>query len=234
MAFKRTTRRFRRRYRRRPARKMQLAPRKSVLGRYQRGLGPALLNPFPQRRYVKLRYVQEYTLDPSSGTPVYQVFVCNGLYDPDATGTGHQPMFFDQLTAIYNHYEVYGSKITAKFLPNGSSSAYVGIYMDDNATSSSVLTTLIEQGPTVNHKVLLSTSSRPVVVKKTWSQRKVFGASARGTYNLIGTSASNPPEKSYFMTWAAGVNSGDPAAITVLVTMDFFCVFTEVQTITSS
>lgn len=33
------------------------------------------------------------------------------MYDPDLTGFGHQPYFFDQLTDIYSHYVVIGSKI---------------------------------------------------------------------------------------------------------------------------
>ena len=35
--------------------------------------------------------------------------------DPNHTGVGHQPLYFDQLMTIYNHYIVIGAKITVKF-----------------------------------------------------------------------------------------------------------------------
>jgi hypothetical protein len=44
-----------------------------------------------------------------------QVFRVNGLYDPDQTGTGAQPVYFDQWMALYNRYRVLGMWIDAKF-----------------------------------------------------------------------------------------------------------------------
>ena len=41
----------------------------------------------------------------------------NSLFDPDFTGTGHQPYYFDQFATIYQRYTVIGSKLTATFTP---------------------------------------------------------------------------------------------------------------------
>lgn len=40
-------------------------------------------------------------------------FCINGMYDPDTTGTGHQPMYFDNYAAVYNRYRVNFAVITA-------------------------------------------------------------------------------------------------------------------------
>jgi hypothetical protein len=41
------------------------------------------------------------------GTFTYQ-FSLNSLFDPNTTGTGHQPRGFDQIKTLYNRYRVYG------------------------------------------------------------------------------------------------------------------------------
>ena len=48
-------------------------------------------------------------------------FRANGLYDPDRTGTGHQPFGYDEWSPIYDHFTVVGSRITVYPLaPPGS------------------------------------------------------------------------------------------------------------------
>lgn len=47
----------------------------------------------PKRKLIKFKYFDTVTLDPSAvpNTPAKHVFRGNDLYDPDYTGTGHQP-----------------------------------------------------------------------------------------------------------------------------------------------
>jgi len=40
-------------------------------------------------------------------------FSINSLYDPDYTGVGHQPMYFDNYTQVYSKYKVKYATITA-------------------------------------------------------------------------------------------------------------------------
>ncbi len=47
-----------------------------------------------------------YNLAGGVPAPNAQVILMNSLYDPDSTGTGHQPLDYDQLTAIYLKYLV--------------------------------------------------------------------------------------------------------------------------------
>lgn len=76
-----------------------------VMGAY--GLG--------QSFRTKLRYVDNLVLQSVSGAVGRNVFSPQNCFDPNVTGTGHQPMYFDQLAAIFARYKVHGSKIKVSF-----------------------------------------------------------------------------------------------------------------------
>lgn len=58
----------------------------------------------PDQLEVTLRYTTELVYSP--GVSAIQVFRGNSLFDPDQTGTGGQPMGFDQLKLLYGNYYV--------------------------------------------------------------------------------------------------------------------------------
>jgi hypothetical protein len=65
-----------------------------------------------------MRYSQPYTLLISNSAATgRQEFSMNSLFDPDFTGTGAQPAYFDQLSLLYNRYRVYGSAIKVIEVP---------------------------------------------------------------------------------------------------------------------
>ena len=51
------------------------------------------------------------------------IFLGNGLYDPDYTGGGHQPKFFDTLSSAYFCYFVKSSAAELIFIPTQSSTS---------------------------------------------------------------------------------------------------------------
>jgi hypothetical protein len=53
-----------------------------------------------------LRYVEGIDFTPASGVISNYTFALNDLYDPNVTGTGHQPKGFDELSALYFRYKV--------------------------------------------------------------------------------------------------------------------------------
>lgn len=63
----------------------------------------------PSAIFVKLSYATTYF--PASAVLNDRVFAGNGLFDPDITGTGHQPLGFDQWMGIYDRYRVHASSI---------------------------------------------------------------------------------------------------------------------------
>lgn len=60
----------------------------------------------PRQMKVVMKYASTYTLTPAASLAASQVFKINSIYDPDQTGSGHQPQGHDQWALIYNNYRV--------------------------------------------------------------------------------------------------------------------------------
>lgn len=78
-------------------------------------------NGFPAVQHVMLTFESQHTLAPGAATAQY-TYRGNSLFDPDYTGAGLQPRYFDTYAAIYGKYRVFGSRITVDII-NGSPSA---------------------------------------------------------------------------------------------------------------
>lgn len=72
--------------------------------------------------FVKLNYATTVVASATSAL-VDRVYSGNGLFDPDITGVGHQPLGFDQWMGIYIIYRVHASSIKVTALNNGTASA---------------------------------------------------------------------------------------------------------------
>lgn len=107
---------------------------------------------FPEQNVTKIRYSDIVTLTSSGGGIPKYVFNMNSCYDPDFSGVGHQPIFWDQLTAVYGRYVVLGSKLKATFSPIANTNTttqpsgpmIIGIMTDHDTTTPTTLSTLIE------------------------------------------------------------------------------------------
>lgn len=62
----------------------------------------------PDVAVTRLQYNDVISL---TGTTAQYTFRANSLFDPDFTGTGHQPTYFDQYIASYERYRVVGCSI---------------------------------------------------------------------------------------------------------------------------
>jgi len=62
----------------------------------------------------------------------------NNMYDPNYTGTGHQPRGWDQASAYYKYYRVKSVTMTVTATWNGiaDSTFYVGVFLDADTTIS--------------------------------------------------------------------------------------------------
>lgn len=192
--------------------------------------------PMPNKFATKLRYVGQTTLNPGvAGIAGVHVINAIGLYDPDITGVGHQPRGFDQIMAMYDHYQVIGSKITVSFTQqygNTYNPMYVGIALKDDSTPYTDANDYLEGRNLVSTVMPAHYVNNPATIRtlsKTFSLRKFLSVTkAMSSNQYRGTSGTNPNDSAYFHIFGAPVNSGaDEPSFVINFRIDFIAVFTE-------
>lgn len=189
--------------------------------------------PIPDKTLIKLRYVADIEINPSLSSVGTHVFSANGMYDVDITGTGHQPLGFDQWMNFYQYYTVVGSKISARFMPTSSTpavgSALCGIRVVNNSIPITTPETLREQNNNGWRSIGTANASNGALVVKKFSAKRFFGRQfIVGAADYIGTDSANPTNQAFYHVWVSSTQaSGDTANTTVNVTVTFVAMLTE-------
>lgn len=190
---------------------------------------------FPKKMTITHTYVENLTVSTTSGSQANYVFRCNGMYDPNQTGTGHQPLYFDQMSALYNHYVVIGSKIEVRFTHAAQTNLaqHVMLRIDDDATVPTNTQETMEQNGG-KFKVLPAGSPYQVLLKNGWSAKKFFGGSILANTSLQGTPGSDPAELSYYQIAIRPMDGITDATVHMQVKITYIAVWKELKEIASS
>jgi len=188
---------------------------------------------FPERMRLKHKYRESLHLTGTAGASATYIFSCNGMYDPNITGTGHQPMFFDNMAALYDHYTVMNAKISVVYIPSPqatiTSHNFVVGLLDASAFATNNSNYLGENPSMTSLVVQASANNQVNIITKYWNAERVFGSRALSDSQLRGSSAANPSEQTYFGimiqdTLAIGTAEGD-----ISVTIEYDAVWTEAK-----
>ncbi len=173
------------------------------------------------------KYVSNLRVNAATGVMGRQVYVCNGMFDPDYTNTGHQPMFFDNMSAIYDHYTVFRSRIELSFSTDTDS--FVSLYVDDDTTHTATVEASAEQ-PTGSETLCLSLNNKPMRLTSTWDGKAYFGGDLFDNDQLQGTAAANPAEASFYVISWQSANQTNSSALTWTATIYYDAVWDELKT----
>lgn len=89
-----------------------------------------------QKTLCRLHYSDTVTLQVTSNYSGEHRFAINSLYDPNATGVGHQCYLYDQLAGLYNRYNVRAVNMSVSFHPTSAhSGVFCYIRAGDGATA---------------------------------------------------------------------------------------------------
>lgn len=184
----------------------------------------------------KLNYAGEFTLNPdNTGAAVVHDFRANSLYDPDQTGVGHQPMGFDQLCLMFNHFTVVKSYIKVTCLCdqtlNQPPSAWgIALTGTNNEIVGSTLTDILEDdhGKFRQGGIVFSAASKWASQQKSkFDLKKFFNKTTWDDDTFRCTAAANPAEVAFFEVWATSVNGTEPVVTPFIAKIQYVVLCSE-------
>lgn len=188
------------------------------------------LKSIPRQVYVTLRYYETFSLNPVSGGIAVNVFRANSCYDPNLTGSGHQPAGFDQYIAMYKHGVCLSSKITVKALNTGLTAADLcvfGVTLRPASSTEVATVRYVEHDQTAFAAGGVGEANQEVV--NTIDCPKQFGVTNIADDDYARFSASSDCTRlSYYHVWCGSVQSGDdPAAFNMTALIEYKVKFVE-------
>lgn len=192
--------------------------------------------PLPASHLTELTYAEGVSINPGSGVLGDYVFNAGGLYDPNTTGTGHQPYGFDQMMTFYNHFVVLKASCRADFVSNVSAPFWGGIHINDSSTTLAATDySAFGELPRMK-RVLLAPSPAPArACSMSYSAEEFFHCDPLARDELQGSASANPTESAFFHVLVGPqISTDDLASQVVNVTMKFLAYFTEPKTLAQS
>jgi hypothetical protein len=165
-------------------------------------------------KIVTMRYSEQFSIDASAlDVPGSYIFSANGLHDPNITGTGHQPRGYDQLMAMYRHYEVLEAMIEIWADPNDlSNSQLLALSVRSSNTPVALRTNMMEHR-TALIKAVAGSNGGPSVqyFKIACKPREFLGLKDDDT--LRGAEGFNPASPVYFHINTLPIPGTDAGAV---------------------
>jgi hypothetical protein len=204
-------------------------------------LGENLLAPPVSRSLVPIglptvfktqhRYVESIVLNAATGSLGTYVYRTNSLFDPNLTGTGHQPYGFDQFKAYYATYLVTASQITVECVV-GTASSLVGVTCSTDSALAVLTTadTLSEPGRGQCGLVAPAVAARTFQSK--WALKDIPHADPADYSALVGASPANSDFFTIYHQDAAGLAASPVLYFTACIVYD--CEWRDPITVASS
>jgi len=191
--------------------------------------------PFPIRMVATLKYFETLTFT-ASLTSVNSINIaCNSIYDPNLSGTGHQPYGHDTYAGIYNQYTVLNARIRVKPVLNTSTTTALtyGVGIEDTVVTTTVPDTWAERPTYVHRKGVALSSVEGKELTLNWNRAKRFPH--EDLYRTVSAPfGANPSELEVFNVVLQNSTGATLGTCYVMVEIDYTCEFYELKDLGSS
>lgn len=172
------------------------------------------------------------------------MFRANSLYDPDYTGAGHQPLGFDQWSAVYGYYYVRRARIKVSEMAVSQTTYNPGMLsVGVRRKNTGFPSTIEEAAEDPNYSKLIkvagggtSIAAGPVrYVEQEVDIAKFIGVKDIADEEDLGALVTaNCSETVYFDVNTVNVGGVTPGDLHLLVEIEYDCVFKEPKTLIQS
>jgi len=117
----------------------------------------------PDQMVTKIRYVENLGINVTGGSIGKYVFRMNDPSDPDYTSSGHQPLYYDQWSAMYSKFVVEKSYIKVDYSQMAESTdgpTLVGLLCESGGTTAADVNTLMEGNQGVSTQLTPTNGSK--------------------------------------------------------------------------
>lgn len=187
---------------------------------------------FPSTIVKTLRYSTSFGIGAAVGAPSTYIIRANDLFDPDFTGTGHQPMGFDQLMTWYNHFVVLKAKIVCTFRnQQATCGVAAGIRVDGSSTALTVIDRIVEDGAitydTLDPKGVYGSIKTMACTADIGKLQAVSRSAMTSDPNLRGDAGTSPVEITYFHVLCWDASAAATSSVFCDVVVDYVAQFME-------
>jgi len=184
---------------------------------------------------TNLVYCDQASYDSTSSVVAYNCYRANSCFDPDVTGVGHQPLGYDQWSALYYCWVVPYCDVEMTVTSGSSETQGVkfGFLWQTTATIVSTDVTLLsELAFSSRSAFMVPDSGRPLTLKARVPNWRLFGLDQQdyviqGPNGFGGCTETNPSRGSYLFTWVGTtLSTNEPLAVNVNVKLTYATRFT--------
>lgn len=205
--------------------------RKTPFKRSRRGLN-RLYKGIPNKMVITHKYCEQHLLTTGAAGAIDRyTWRANGMYDPNQSGTGHQPMLYDDMVAMgYDKWCVIGSKIkVVATKPDTVASVVVypttvALTAADEIGAGYALTTVLEQ-PFTKHVVLGHYNKSQAILTKTFSAKKSFGKAPLSDNLICGSPTGDPAQVYYYSVYVDSSTSATATAVLLDIEIEYTAVW---------
>lgn len=190
---------------------------------------------FPDRITTKLKYCDTISLAAGTG-PAQYVIRGNSCFDPNSTGGGHQPLFFDQWIAVYEKYRVIGSSIVVHAMNRAAETALLIVLPTSSVPVFSTYTAMLEQKKASVLKLLPPQQYIPSSTKRYSSTIAATGATRTELYDdtYAAVFSANPVNLWYWILYGQALDLVSALDIVFAIEVTYYVEFFDRQNVAQS
>lgn len=173
---------------------------------------------FPDTVLVDLHYGDYFSLTSTTGSLGSYFFNATSCYDPNNTGTGHQPAGFDQYMALYESYVVEGATFTVQASTASAEPIRVSLTASKEYVTVPAGMEFLTEWPQT--KIAVATSAVPATLSMAALTHEFFQvprASLTALDAAVGNASANPASMWYFRVYAQTDDYSSSGTVNCLV-----------------